>query len=120
MYSVAIQLPYTAPETDQIGESVMSNEARGALWKGMREKLSSVESYYAVSEPLERSEVLQGSLANDLAEIYDDLRNDIALARSDAHPSDIAWSWREDFYQHWGNHAVDALKAIYWRIRCHG
>jgi Domain of unknown function (DUF5063) len=116
LYSVAIELPYVELETSVITESSMSNEARTLAWKTLRQKLVSIESYYAVFDPTVLGKPLQGSIANDLAEIYHDLRNNIALAQSGAHPSDIAWSWRASFAEHWGNHATDALKAIYWRI----
>lgn len=115
LYAIAIQLPYVEPATDEVPGSMPRKQDWG-VWNTLRQKLGPLESYYTVYEPRELSDPVQGSLANDLFEIYEDLKEDIALVKGGAHPSDIAWSWRESFREHWGNHATDALRAIYWRV----
>lgn len=126
LFGISMQVPYIEPATDDF-EPDISTEKSLLLWKVLHQKLGPTESYWAIYEPLESNEQVQGSLANDLSEIYQDLKGEIALGESNAHQADIQWSWRESFREHWGNRdpadgadscvdAADALKAIYWRV----
>ncbi|HKV28856.1 MAG TPA: DUF5063 domain-containing protein [Candidatus Acidoferrales bacterium] len=115
LYSFAVGLHYVEPATDQLPDLRIPKEESMAVWNALRRKLGAIESYWTIFDPRELGEPVQGSLANDLVEIYEDLRENIAFAKSNAQPADIQWSWRESFSEHWGNHAADALKAIYWR-----
>ena len=71
--------------------------------------------YWQVFDPTKDSEAIYGSLADDIADIYRDLKeglDDIHLARAE----DIIWEWRLGFSSHWGKHAIDALRTIHFRL----
>jgi hypothetical protein len=56
-----------------------------------------------------------GDLADDLADIWRDLKGGIALYTAGNHAA-AAWEWRESFNIHWGRHATGALNALQcWR-----
>ena len=55
-------------------------------------------------------------LADDIADIYRDLKEGLVLSEThQAPPENIIWNWRVLFYSHWGKHAMDALLAIHFR-----
>jgi hypothetical protein len=56
-------------------------------------------------------DVVTGSLADDLADIYVDLREGAQLWSRGLH-DEAVWQWRFSFESHWGEHATGALRAI--------
>jgi Domain of unknown function (DUF5063) len=61
--------------------------------------------------PTVRKRMIHGSLADDLADIYRDLKKGLILSEKTS-AEDALWNWRLHFDFHWGNHAMSALKAI--------
>jgi hypothetical protein len=53
-----------------------------------------------------------GDLADDLTDVYLDLRRGLALLDSGIEAA-AAWEWRFSFGIHWGRHAVNALRALH-------
>lgn len=95
-----------------------SQQEWGQLYDSLKEKLGDWETYWQVFDPTEDNEALPGTLADDIADIYRDLKE--GLVRRKAHqtqPEDVIWSWRFSFYSHWGKHAIDALLAIHFRLQ---
>jgi hypothetical protein len=73
-----------------------------------------LDRYWEVFDPLVHSEPLVASLVGDLHDIYLDLTEGLLHYREGKSQSfrDAAWSWRFSFYSHWGDHLVDALRAV--------
>ncbi len=75
-------------------------------------------NYYAVySEPNDTTDPSPGigDLADDLADIWRDLKGGLALYQKGNHAS-AAWEWKNSFNTHWGRHAASALYALQcWR-----
>jgi|ERR1039458_8062931 hypothetical protein len=95
-----------------------SEQEWGQLYNLLKEKLADWDRYWQVFDPTEDKEALSGTLADDIADIYRDLKE--GLVSSEAHqvpPEDVIWSWRLLFYSHWGKHAMDALLAIHFRLQ---
>jgi hypothetical protein len=87
------------------------------LYQFLMEKLGDSDPYCVVFDPIKESEAIYGSLANDIADIYRDLKDGIILG--DSHqvpPEDNIWHWRARFYGHWGRHAINALRATHFRL----
>ena len=76
-------------------------------------------NYYAVhSEPTDTIDPSPGTgdLADDLADIWRDLKGGLALYHKGNRPA-AAWEWRNSFQTHWGRHATSALYALHcWRF----
>lgn len=90
----------------------------GQLYNSLKEKLGDWDSYHQVFDPTEDNEAIFGSLADDIADIYRDLKEGLVLSEMhQARPEDIIWHWRLLFYSHWGKHAMDALLAIHFRLQ---
>jgi hypothetical protein len=95
-----------------------SEQEWGQLYNLLKEQIADWDRYWQVFDPTEDKEALSGTLADDIADIYRDLKE--GLVRSEAHqapPEEIIWSWRLLFYSHWGKHAMDALLAIHFRLQ---
>lgn len=90
----------------------------GQLYNLLKEKLGDWDRYWQVFDPTEDDEAIFGTLADDMADIYRDLKEGLLLVEAhEAPPEDIVWSWRFSFYSHWGKHAMDALLAIHFRLQ---
>lgn len=74
--------------------------------------------YYEVFNPIdkEEKEPMQGWLVDDLADIYRDLKIElekIKLGTSDA-IEDALWQMKFSFNSHWGDHCINALRALHY------
>ncbi|MFB7876657.1 DUF5063 domain-containing protein [Nocardia sp. NPDC056064] len=54
-----------------------------------------------------------GSVADDLADIWRDLRTGLDALDSGSHWQDVTFDWRLSYLGHWGNHAVAALRPLH-------
>jgi len=63
-------------------------------------------------------EGMSGSLADDLTDIYFELKRGLGLLGS-AEPDQVAQLWQSGFTSHWGQHLVDAERHLY-RLRAKG
>lgn len=74
--------------------------------------------YYAAhSEPTDMADPSPGTgdLADDLADIWRDLKGGLALYHK-GNQAAAACEWRDAFHAHWGRHAASALYALHcWR-----
>jgi hypothetical protein len=90
-------------------------------WKARYEllgaKFGERNHYSEVFDPYAEDDgPVTGSLADDLADIYDDLRNGLALAETDG--IDVAEEcWTIHFEINWGEHALSAMRALYFWMR---
>ena len=72
-------------------------------------------NYYGdVDEPqkIPPSNPTTGDLADDLADIYRDIKEGLSLAEAD-HLPEAMYSWRESFRTHWGRHASSAIRVLH-------
>lgn len=110
LYLRALSLPEVEPtERDVPGERQQLLE-----WPGFAQ----FEGYWELFDPYELDEPVAASLTDDLLDIYHDLLPGLGLINA-GRPEDIAdavWAWRFTFSIHWGNHLVDALRALHWAI----
>lgn len=79
-------------------------------------------AYFDPSEPPNsHEEAVFGNLADDLADIYRDIKPGLRAWETgvDAYLASIVFDWKLGFGSHWGLHAVGAMRALhriaYWR-----
>lgn len=94
-------------------------ETRFALYRRLREKLGVCDAYWMLYdlEPAMRNK--SGSLADDLTDIYFDLRRGLAHIEGGS-PFACAravWDWSRTYEVHWGEHLVDAERHLYHLMR---
>ena len=114
LYHAGATLPEIEPATDRSEESGVAGTPEvertlGALC-GERDYDREV---FDPADPADRDPV-GGTLSGDLAEIYQDLREALALAQPSRgiQPADVLWDWRFGFTSHWGRHAASALRVV--------
>ena len=105
-------------------EPVGEPETTHELWKTLFDRLQAVlgnNDYYWTADPLEEPKMqLGGSLADDLADIYLEMKINLNLLAEGASENEIVWDWRFGFWNHWGAHAVEALRVIHAQLAAMG
>jgi hypothetical protein len=106
LYREALDLPEV--EGDDVEEP---DAVPLAHWPGMGE----VDGYWEVFDPYEHNEPVHASLSDDLLDVYRDVRAGLDMLRlhGDGALNAAIWHWRFNFDVHWGDHAIDALRALH-------
>jgi hypothetical protein len=128
LISAAIRLP-EVNQTDEEQEASsskpplkarLSHEQWKQLYDLLKEKIGDWDIYWQVFDPTNDKHAVAGSLADDIADIYRDLKEGLILLEGHQTPTeDIVWSWRLLYYSHWGKHAIDTLLALHFRLQYH-
>lgn len=79
------------------------------------EDLRAIDRYWMVFDPYEPEPPIEGSLIDDLQDIYADLQQALALVQEpDQQLLEVAAAqWRFAFDVHWGRHAWSAMAALH-------
>ena|SRR5436190_22626980 len=109
IHLAAVQLPDLG-----IGKNIDAVSMPHDEWSRVYKKFGSlpVKNYSHVFNPLKEEEPVISSLADDLADIYRDIKAGLSLFKAQ-HPIDAACEWRFSFQSHWGRHLVGAQRAIH-------
>jgi hypothetical protein len=92
----------------------MNGEDWSQLYRSLQEKIGDWDKYWMVFNPTADKVAITGSVADDLADIYRDLKEGVIRLQSDSSQAGYAiWSWRLSYYSHWGQHALNALYTIH-------
>jgi hypothetical protein len=91
------------------------SEVTNEKWQEIFNRFTSLPfNYYSVSfspSNVEEAPVI-GDVADDLADIYRDIKNGLWL-HANRHSTEAIWEWKHSFNTHWGRHAVGALHALH-------
>jgi len=125
LISQAISLPRVERNDDESHEKVrtklrLSHAQWSELYESLKIKLGDANPYWEIWDPTRGNDANHGSLADDFADIYRDLKVELNLRDADhAEPDDNIWHWRFGYHSHWGKHAIDALRTIYFLLEDH-
>lgn len=117
LYARAIELPLVEPETDQGVDGNVTDDEWEALVLRLAPYLDDADAYWEVFDPYNRNDPVSGSLSDDLADIYRDVRRGLDMLDSGAPLNEVLWIWRFDFWNHWSDHAAGALRALTYAAR---
>lgn len=109
----ALELPLVGPDDDapDVANVDAEQAATRALYKRLRDYLAERNAYWQVWDPYDFADPIQGSLADDLADVAHDMR--VGLRHLDEGYHDTAlWHWRLMYWFHSSRHAVDALRVL--------
>ena len=123
LYYAALCLPDVHATDDELNLGHSVEDWREVTFR-LQKTLGSNDCYWVVYDPLkmEHDEPCCGSLADDLADIWHDLKDGVSFW-AEALPSTrqhIVWNWRFLFHHHWSHHLVDALRVINWIAEQYG
>jgi hypothetical protein len=108
-----LELP-TVTSEEQSTAVVQNSKSRGSRFAALTERLERIglTSYRKVLFPLDdKGELSEGSLADDLADIYSDVESGLAYAREGKYLEAI-WEWRFLYFSHWGYHLAGAQACL--------
>jgi Domain of unknown function (DUF5063) len=127
LISVAIHFPDADPwdrdgegdadieNSEKVPTARMTDEDWRVLYDTLTQKLGDSNGHWDVFNPASADhEVVYRSLADDVVDIYSDLKEPLVLFDKSEITSEMAiWEWHLSFTSHWGHHAIGALKAIH-------
>ncbi len=89
-------------------------DARFELFSHLRELLGERDGYWMEFDSAADSQCMSGSLADDLTDIYCELKHGLRLLDQDPDgPSKVLREWCRGFRSHWGQHLIDAERHLY-------
>jgi hypothetical protein len=92
-------------------------DARFELYTHLRDLLGERDGYWMEFDVAGDRQAMSGSLADDLTDIYCELKHGLMLL--DGQADDALEGWRRGFRVHWGQHLVDAERHLY-ELRARG
>lgn len=105
LYSAAVALPYVEPpEGVEYGHDLLPPPFSG---------FESLDIYWEVFDPYEQERPVAGSLSDDVICVSRDIMRGLVLWGRAVPKSAAIWEWRFSFDTHWGDHAIDALRALH-------
>jgi hypothetical protein len=117
-----MKLPDIQRVTDYCPDGI-SYEEYDLIYESLMRKIKKWDNYLKMFDPYNRREKTpgHGSLSDDLADIYRDLQSGLYEWDKVTAPQklDIIWEWEFGFETHWGEHATNAIRALYWLLYNH-
>lgn len=113
LYGAALDLPTTSTNTKEGSAyvEIAARERQCALKAAARLPF---DSYGELFDPkvLPPEEPVVASLADDLADIYEEVAAGLASYNA-GDSAGAGWHWRFGLYSHWGRHATGAIRALH-------
>ena len=103
LYAEALELPNVEPEKTLEG-------CEPACCP--RSVIAVPADYWEIYDPLEPDEPVCGSLFDDLGDIYRELKSG-TLEYEAGRTNNAIWEWKFGVDNHWGQHVVDAIRALH-------
>jgi hypothetical protein len=89
-------------------------DARFELYGYLRKLLGDRDAYWMEFDAAHDKQCMSGSLADDLTDIYCELKHGLRLLDANPPQTDLALDgWRRSYKAHWGQHLVDAERHLY-------
>lgn len=101
-------------DVDALLPASIDIETRFELYSRLRAGLGERDGYWLEYDSTfaANPQHMTGSLADDLTDIYFDLKPGLDLL-SQSQPENVAGFWQASFELHWGQHLVDAERHLY-------
>jgi hypothetical protein len=117
LLSAAARLPDVTPTDTDLADRP-SQEQWSERFAEVQQTLGEWEGYWTTLAPYgeEAEDAVMLPLADDLVDIWRDLKQGLLALEDGAAPEDVVWEWRFGFYSHWGRHATEALRALHARL----
>jgi len=123
-----IELVYSGPDSEFEGinkdelrkqnENLISKLGKDCFyWKVFDPTVLQSDGKPTSDKNVAGKEVCQGWVVDDLADIYADLKEEITKIdsiKTDEAIEDGLWQLKFGFNNHWGNHCVDAIRALHY------
>lgn len=115
LYEGAMLLPDI--EASEEAPPRIDHETWKVMFDAIAARMPGRDFYWTVFEPVELDppNPVVGSLADDIADIWGDLKPGLVLIDTGGPNcrSAAVWDWRFGFNSHWGRHAVEAITVLH-------
>ena len=109
LHAVMSSLGYPVPGAEH--DHPVNLDARFELYSHLRDLLADRDGYYlAFDAHQDGADAMSGSLADDLTDIYCELKH--GLRAFDSDPTHALETWLLGYEHHWGQHLVDAERHL--------
>ena len=123
LYSEALALPEIEIKGDKDEVDEIDHEKWNLIYLNISNIFGKYNLYTDVHDPIhpDKDEPTMASLADDLSDIYRDLKNGLLKLNNNYNSKieSVVWDWKFNFQTHWGIHLASALKAIHFLIFDH-
>jgi len=117
VYSGILTIGVTEPVFESEGEATVSEEDWSQVYKRISLLLGPYNDILrqAEDEEFDRSELVTHTISEDLADVYQDLRDFTSIYSRGIEElmNDAAWELREHFAEHWGKKLLRSLMALH-------
>lgn len=109
--ALVLSLPSVDDNEPEVEEP--THDERMRMYGRLRELLGPADHYVEIwdSEGTDPRSMVEGSLADALADVYGDLQQGLRLDAAGSEV-DAVFAWTEGFWMHWGRHAADIVRVL--------
>ncbi len=114
LYAAGVHLP-TFDSSAKYQERRLTHKQWQALFKSLGRKLGNLQFYWEFFNPRFKDDPVAGNLADDLADIYRDIKPGLLVFEqgSTQVKKAVIWHWRFSLISHWGHHATGAIYVLH-------
>ncbi len=111
-------LPLLMEDDYPMNEKYVTEEHWQTVFNELREKFGDQDEYWFVENDNPHNDLVKGSLADNLADIYQDLKDFVILYQKPMRDAKEAavWEIQQLFRSHWGFSAVNVLKVLHYQL----
>ena len=117
IYSAIFALKLVEPAYDDGNEKFVTEQDWSSIYKKIAQMLGSHNTYLrrVDEDEYDRSDLVTHTISEDLADIYQELRDFTELYGRGLEEimNDALWEVRENFEDHWGQKLLNALSALH-------
>jgi hypothetical protein len=118
LYVRGAVIPEITTEDESFNEKFLTEEQWQDVFNSIRIKLQKEDEYWFLENDNPLIEPLKASMADNLADIYQDLKDFLILYQKPLHEAKVmaVWEIRELFKAHWGFRIVNLLKVLHYQL----
>jgi hypothetical protein len=111
-------LPEVTPDDYEANEKYVTEEQWQNTFNALREKMGSNDEYWFNENDNPLNDLIKGSLADGLTDIYQDMKDFVLLYQKPLRDAKkvAVWEMRELFQAHWGFRIVNLLKVLHYNL----
>lgn len=118
LYVRGTVLPFVETDEIEMNEKYVTEEQWQLTFNELREKFGTNDEYWFVENDNPHNDLIKGSLSDNLADIYQDMKDFVILYQKPMRDAKIAavWEIRQLFRSHWGFRIVNAVKVLHYQL----
>ena len=122
IYTNAMNLKTIELESNVEFQERLNDKEFGSIKTRTSNSLGEAQVYWTIFDPTENvfgeEKGVMGDLLDDIMDIYKDLKYQLMIfdLNTDDSIENAVWGFKFDFWYHWSNHAIDAMRTIHYVI----